>query len=398
MWEIRDKVAVAGVGYSQIGRRLSRTLAALTVEACDRALSDAGLGRSVVDGIATSPSMPRCGGEKGTTAGLDVVHPAHLAELLRVQDQVLWSGSTNAMVTQSLIDAALAIHSGACSHVLVYRALHVPAGRYVNFDSPYAAGDEQFRAPFGYSGPPAWAAIVMRRYLDLHGYDRADLARYIVDNRDNARRNPNAYWRGERLSAGDYIEARMVADPVSILDCDLPVDGAVALLLTSTERARHLRRPPALLSGFAASTHVGDSGASLNLEDLLAGAAHTGERLWRSAGLGPASIDTAQLYDGFSIFVFTWLEGLGLVGPGEAVAFAMEGHGNLGGRLPLNTGGGALGEGRLHGMTHLAEAVMQVTDRAGERQVPGAAHSLVTVSNGLANSTAFVFSRDSGRG
>jgi acetyl-CoA acetyltransferase len=132
----------------------------------------------------------------------------------------------------------------------------------------------------------------------------------------------------------------------------------------------------------------------MNLEDILAGAAQTGRRLWASAGLGPSDIDNAHLYDGFSIFVITWLEGLGLVGAGEGAGFARDGHTSLGGRLPVNTGGGALGEGRLHGMTQLAEAVCQVTDRAGERQVPGAARALATISNGLSRSTAFVFSRD----
>jgi acetyl-CoA acetyltransferase len=144
----------------------------------------------------------------------------------------------------------------------------------------------------------------------------------------------------------------------------------------------------------AASTYTGISTATMNLDDLLEGSAQTARRLWASAGLGPRDIDTAQLYDGFSVFVYTWLEGMGLVPVGEAVPFVRDGHGALTGELPINTGGGALSEGRLHGMTQLAEAVIQVTDRGGDRQVPGASHALVTVSNGLSKATAFVFSRD----
>ena len=395
MWELRDKVAVAGVGYSELGRRLPRTLAALTVEACDRALTDAGLTRAAVDGVATSPSMPRYGGTKGTGEGIDVVTPYHLPTLLGIGDQITWTGSTNGMVTQSLMDAAMAIGSGVCTHALVYRSLHVPKGRYVNYDSTVAAGPDQFQAPFGFSMPPAWAATVLRRYLDIHGLTRADLAPFIVANRENAQKNPNAYWRGTALTTQDYEQARIIADPMSILDCDIPVDGAVALLLTSTERARDLRRPPALLTGFAAGLHTGATGAVMSLEDLVEGSGQIAQTLWRTSGLGPAEIDNAQLYDGFSVFVHTWLEGMGLVGRGEAVPFARDGHTALTGRLPVNTGGGALGEGRLHGMTHLAEAVTQVTDRGGERQVPGASRALATVSNGLSKSTAFVFSRDS---
>lgn len=393
-WELRDKVAVAGVGYSEIGRRLPRSLAALTLEACDNALADAGLTRGDVDGVATSPTMPRYGGAKGAGEGIDVVTPYYLPQLLGIRPQIRWTGSTNGMVTQALMDAAMAIYSGACTHVLVYRSLHVPDGRYVNYDSAHAAGPDQFQAPFGFSMPPAWAAIVLRRYLDLHGLGREDLAPVIVRNRDNARENPNAYWRGKALTEQDYLGARMIADPVSILDCDIPVDGAVALLLTSAERARDLRQPPALLTGFAAGTYTGSTGAPINLEDLLEGSREVAAELWRTSGVGPGDIDNAQLYDGFSVFVHTWLEGMGIVGPGEAVPFARDGHTALNGKLPVNTGGGALGEGRLHGMTHLAEAVLQVTGRGRTRQVPGASRALVTVSNGLAKSTAFVFSRD----
>src|ERR1700722_10991352 len=159
MWAFRDKVAVAGVGYSQMGRRLPLALASLTLEACDVALADAGLGRSDIDGIATSPSMPRYGGAKGAIEGVDVVTPYHLTDLLGLSEQMLWTGSTDGMVTQSLIDAAMAIASGVCTPALVYRSLHVPDGRYVNFESQYAGGRDQFHALFGFSMPPAWAAI-----------------------------------------------------------------------------------------------------------------------------------------------------------------------------------------------------------------------------------------------
>lgn len=394
MWEHRDKVAVAGVGYSRLERRSARPLAALTLEACDAALADAGLRRGDLNGIATSPSMPRYGGRKGVDDGVDVVTPWYLADLLGIAPGVQWIGSTNGMVTQSLIDGALAIIAGLCDHVLVYRALHVPEGRYVNFESPQAVGGDQYLAPYGFSMPPAWAAVVVRRYFELHGYRREDFAHYIAANRANAQLNPHAYWRGRTITAQDYIDARMIADPMSILDCDIPVDGCCALILTSTQRARDLRQRPALLTGFAASAYQGAGGTPMNLEDMRAGAKDVARRLWEATGLSPADVDVAQLYDGFSPLVLTWMEGMGLCREGEALGLLGEGHGDLRGRLPINTGGGALGEGRLHGMTQLAEAVMQVTDRGGERQVPGAARALATISNGLAKSTAFLFSRD----
>ncbi|MEZ5735516.1 MAG: hypothetical protein R3E09_06875 [Novosphingobium sp.] len=395
MWTFSDKIAVAGIGYSTLTRHSQRPLAALAVDAVDAALADAGLSRKDLDGIATSPSMPRYGGVKGTVEGIDVVTPWYLSELLGTHVHVNWTGSTNGMVTQAFMEAAMAIASGVCTHAVVYRALHVPPGKYVNFESKYAVGQDQFMAPYGFSSPPSWAATIVRRYFEKFGYSREDFARYIVDNRANTQLNPNGFWRGKPLVREDYLNARMIADPMSILDCDIPVDGCAALLLTTAERARDLKQKPALLTGFSAGTHPAPYGMPMTLEDLWTGCEQVAQHLWTATGLGPSELDTAQLYDGFAPFVYIWLEGLGIVGRGEGLAFLRDGHGSLSGRLPINTGGGALGEGRLHGMTQLAEAVLQVTDRGGERQVPGANRSVATISNGLTKATGFIFSRDS---
>lgn len=394
MLDFRDRVAIAGIGHSTLSRRPAESLATLTVEACDAALGDAGLGRSDVDGLATSPTMPRYGGRKGTIDGVDIMSPRYLAERLGIQERLKWVGATQQMVTFSFVDAVAAIASGLAETVVVYRALHVPEGRYVSFDTSHAVGPDQFTAPYGFSSPPAWAATVLRRYFELYGYSREDLAPFIAANRGNATRNPVAYWRDKLMDPADYLASRMIADPVSILDCDMPVDGAAAIVVTGTEHARHLARPPALVTGWATTAHTGPTGVYMNLEDLIAGGEQIARRLWGSAGIGASEVDTAQLYDGFSVFVPLWLESLGLVGRGEGLALLRDGHANLDGSLPVNTGGGALGEGRLHGMTHLVEGAIQVTDRGGPRQVPGASRSVVTVSNGVAGSTAFVISRD----
>lgn len=387
---------MAGIGYSALTRRSERPLAALAVDAVDAALADAGLTRKDMDGLTTSPSMPRYGGAKGTVEGIDVVTPWYLSELLGTHRHLAWTGSTNGMVTQAFMEAAMAVASGVCTHAVVYRALHVPAGSYVNFDSTHAGGQEQFLAPYGYSGPPSWPAMVVRRYFELYGYSREDFARYIVDNRANTQLNPHGYWRGKPITREDYLDARMIADPMSILDCDIPIDGAVAMVLTSTGRARHLRNKPALITGFAAGTYPAPYGIPMTLEDLWTGCEQVADRLWQASGRGPLDIDNAQLYDGFAPFVYIWLEGLGIVPRGEGLGFLRDGHGALGGKLPINTGGGALGEGRLHGMTQLAECVLQVTDRGGDRQVPGASCAIATISNGLTKSTGFVISRDQG--
>ncbi|MCB2078189.1 MAG: hypothetical protein KDE55_10890 [Novosphingobium sp.] len=394
MWAFSDKVAVAGIGYSALTRRSETPLFQLAKDAVDAALADAGLSRKHLDALATSPGMPRYGGAKGSVEGIDVVTPWFLGEQLGVQNQIAYTGSTNGMVTQAFIDAAMAVASGVCSHAVVYRALHVPPGSYVNFESTHAGGQEQFFAPFGFSGPPGWAATVLRRYFEMYGYSRADMARYIVDNRANTQLNPNGYWRGKPLAEQDYLDARIIADPMSILDCDIPVDGCAAILLTSSERARDLKRKPALLTGFSAGTHSPPTSVPMTLEDIWTGCEQVAARLWDATGMGPRDIDNAHLYDGFSPFVFLWLEGLGVVERGQGLAFLRDGHGALRGRLPINTGGGALGEGRLHGMTQLIEAASQVSDRCGDRQVPGARRAIATISNGLTKATGFIFSRD----
>lgn len=394
VWAFSNKVAVAGVGYSKLTRRSETPLVSLAIDAVDAALADAGLTRKAIDALATSPGMPRYGGAKGTVEGVDVVNPWFLGEAMGVQGQILHTVSSNGMVTQAFIEAALAVASGACTHAVVYRALHVPAGSYINFESAHASGQDQYFAPYGFSGPPSWAATVLRRYFEMFGYSRDDMARYIVDNRANCQLNPNGYWRGKELTRDDYLNARMIADPMSILDCDIPVDGCAAIILTSAERARDLRQVPALLTGFSAGTHSPPTSVPMTLEDIWTGCEEVATRLWINTGMGPADFDNAHLYDGFSPFVFLWLEGLGIVPRGEGLAFLRDGHGALGGKLPINTGGGALGEGRLHGMTQLIEAVLQVTGRAGDRQVPGARHALATVSNGLTKATGFALSRD----
>lgn len=394
MWAFSDKVAVAGIGYSRLTRRSETPLLALAMDAVDAALADAGLDRRHLDALATSPGMPRYGGAKGTVEGIDVVNPWFLGEAMGVQHHIAYTGSTNGMVTQAFIDAVMAVASGVCSHAVVYRALHVPPGSYVNFESKYASGQDQYFAPYGFSGPPSWAATVLRRYFELYGYSRADMARYIVDNRANCQLNPNGYWRGKPLTRDDYLNARMIADPMSILDCDIPVDGCAAMLLTSTERARDLARKPALVTGFSAGTHSPPTSVPMTLEDIWIGCEQVADRLWSATGLAPRDIDNAHLYDGFSPFVFLWLEGLGIVPRGEGLAFLRDGHGALDGTLPINTGGGALGEGRLHGMTQLIEAAAQVSDRCGERQVAGASRAIATISNGLTKATGFVLSRD----
>lgn len=201
-----------------------------------------------------------------------------------------------------------------------------------------------------------------------------------VAQRDHARLNERALLR-DPLSLSDYLESRWVSRPVRLLDCDYPCDASGAVILTTEERARDLRKSPVFLE--AAALAAIDTTSWEYLDNILGGAlVPCAQALWSRTDLGPADVDCAQLYDGFSVFTLCWLEALGFCSPGEAGPFIADGHTALGGTLPLNTDGGVCNVGRHHGSSHCIEAVHQLRGECGARQVPGAEVSLYTAAHG----------------
>jgi acetyl-CoA acetyltransferase len=236
-------------------------------------------------------------------------------------------------------------------------------------------------------------AMPYSRYLAIFGARREHMASFIVGNRANAQLNPESVFRGAPLCESDYLEDRWFAEPLSYLDSDMAVDGAGAVIVTTAERARSLRRPPAYVLGYGSIGVDLATTPVVTLESLEAGARLLASSLWASSGLGPANVDQANLYDGFSFFVYLWLEALGFCGRGEAFEFVQEGRVGLRGQLPLNTNGGSLGMGRLHGPAQVVEAVRQVQGLAGERQVAGARVTLACTGSPL-NAGALLFTSD----
>ena len=391
-------VAAVGVGGSVFERRSERVLALHALDAIRAALDDAGLDVSDVDGLATYPESPVFGSPH--VDGVDVVSTALMARLLGISEQVRWHTETHALIPNTFVEAANAVAAGACRCAVVFRSMHNPGGRYNAFTSDRAGGNRQFTAPYGMHRGYQYYGSAYHRYMHRYGARREHMATLVVNNRDNASRNPRAYFRDQPLAVQDYLDARMLADPVCLLDCDLPVDGALAVVLVPAERARELGRPAAHLAGF--SQYAGGAGGMVSrelslgppLEHLQAGARGVMDRLWQDSGLSPRNVDVAQLYDGYSFFVYWWLEASGFCGEGEAFAFVQDGRIAPGGELPLNTFGGQLGEGRLHGMGHIAEAVLQASGRAGARQVPDAAVSLAVVGPVNDGSAALLFTRE----
>jgi len=206
--------------------------------------------------------------------------------------------------------------------------------------------------------------------------------------REHAQQNPAAMMHGKPMSMEDYLAARWVSEPLRLFDCCLESDGALAVVLTTPERARDLKRPPVLVRGASQGTGP-DHTVMANYfteRPLDSPAKYSAEDLWRQAGMGPEDIDCAQFYDAFSPLVVISLEEYGFCKPGDGGPFAADGNLRLGGRLPTNTSGGSLSEAYVHGMNLVVEGVRQIRGES-VNQVEGCANVLVTSGNGVPTSS-----------
>jgi crotonobetainyl-CoA:carnitine CoA-transferase CaiB-like acyl-CoA transferase len=253
MWEGAGRVAVVGVGFSALTRQAQGTLGARTIEAVRHATADAGLDVAAIDGLAGFPEAPFRGA--GNTDGIDMVTAEYLLRHLKGAAEVQWYAQIElGMVLSAVAEAANALLAGACRYALVWRALHQPGGTYGAVRTRYAAGETQFLTPYGFGSSFQPHALAYQRYLSRHGATRTAMAALVVSQRANANRNPRAYFRDQSLSVEDYLNARMIAEPLCLFDCDIPVEGAAAVILTTAERARDLRQPPAYLRAYGQNT------------------------------------------------------------------------------------------------------------------------------------------------
>jgi acetyl-CoA acetyltransferase len=374
-----DRVAVTGIGQSAIGRRLGREGLDLTVDAALAALDDAGLSVADIDGVATFPGESADPGFAGASAW-------ELHDALGISAGWYLGAHQTPGQLGPVIDAAMAVACGLATHVLCFRTVtessaQGSAGRASVLDRPV----DDFRrwlAPFGAPSAANWLALVAQAHFDRYGTTREQLAWIPLTERRHAADNPRAIYR-EPLSMDDYLNARMISTPFCLFDCDVPVDGATAVILSSRDVAADLRSPPVHLEAVGCGLRrpfAWDQG-----DDLTTMAnADAATMLWTRTDLRPGDVDVAQLYDGFSFLALSWLEALGFCRPGEGGAYVEDGTriSRDGGWLPLNTGGGQLSGGRLHGFGHLHEAVLQLRGQAGDHQVPGAPEVAVAAAGG----------------
>lgn len=365
-----NKVAIVGYGHSQVCRRAERPLGVLALDTAGAAIADAGLRLDQVDGFVSSSLLPSAGGQAADD-GVSTVSSAWLAQNLGAAPRYVAGFDGIGQIAGSVGMAVNAIASGAADYVLLHRALHNPAGRYHANPMREARGAQQWTAPQGFFGPLAMIALPHNEYLQRFGVRRESMAAVAVEARKNGARIPWSFWRDRPLSTDEYLSAPMLFDPVCRYDCDIPVDGVAAFVFTSADRAKDLPHRPVYIAGYASGMPTRwRLPLHWPLDDIVEGGAQTARRLWESAGISGADVDLPQVYDGFSLFVWLWLEVLGLCPPGEAHRFVEAGgiDSDRPDGIPALSGGGALGNGRMHGIPQMLECYLQLARRAGDRQ------------------------------
>jgi acetyl-CoA acetyltransferase len=324
----------------------------------------------MIDGFVTGSLFPSAGSHSAED-GVSLVSANWLAQSLGINPRYAAGFQGFGQIPGAVSLAVNAVASGAANYVLMHRALHNPKGSYHGNVMREAGGAQQWTAPQGYFGPISMIALPYNEYLQRYGASRETMATVLIEARKNGARIPWSYWHDQPLSREQYLSAPMISDPICRYDCDIPVDGAAVFVFTSADRAGDLPHPPVYVSGYATGSPTTNRlPLHWPLDDIMGVGGETARRLWSSCGIGPADVDLPQVYDGFSPFVYFWLEVLGLCPVGEAHRF-IEGGGIDSDRpdgLPVLSGGGALGNGRMHGIPQMLECYLQLSRRAGDRQ------------------------------
>lgn len=372
MSHFEKKAIISGLGISRIGRRTGIPGLELTLEAARAALEDAGLTSADIDGIGTLGDTP----------------PAEVVDALGIQATDQTVGFDTAGVLIPVMSACRAVAERRARHVLVYRTVAMLGGAMNQTASPMlnplasppieprTPGTRRRLKPFedidelvaahSYSAAN-WLAMHCRRHMDLYGTTKEQLGWLAINSRRNAGLNPLAAYR-DPMSMADYLAARPVSTPFGLLDCDVPIDGSIALVVSHADYAQDCPNPPVAVEAIGGAY---GSGGWFHRDDFPKMAScEAAAEMWSHTDLTPSDVDVAELYDGFTFLTFAWLEALGFCADGEAGPF-VEGAVRiaLDGALPLNTYGGQLSAGRMHGYWLVHEACLQLRGRAGDRQL-----------------------------
>lgn len=380
MTKFEHSAVISGIGQSAVGRRLGREGLDLTIDAALEAVADAGLTMADIDGLATYP-----GGIPGHAAFTGPGTPA-VQDALRLSLSWHSGGGEGPAQLQAVINAAMAVATGLARHVLVYRTVTESTAqgaggrRGIGVADAEVSGPPQWHLPFRAYSAANWLALYAQRHFHEFGTTEKQMGQIALNARRNAALNPKAVYR-DPLTMADYLGSRMVSSPFRLYDCDVPVDGSTALVVSTVEHARAVDHPVARLE--AVGTALRGRPSWEQWEDLTTMPAHgAAAHMWSRTDLRPSDVDIAELYDGFSWLTMSWLEALGFCGHGESGPFIEDGTRiALDGPLPVNTHGGQLSGGRLHGYGFIHEAVLQLRGEAGARQVADRPEVAV-ISNG----------------
>ncbi len=369
--------AIVGIGATEFSKDSGRSELQLAVEAARSALADAGLRPSDVDGIV--------GFVMDSNAEIALARELGVPELSFFSKIGYGGGAACATVQQ----AAMAVTTGMAKTVICFRALNERSGHRFGQVSVAAASqvntsglDNSWHYPMGLGTPAATVAMAARRYMHVFGATSEDFGRVAVTARGYAATNPHAWFYQRPITLAEHQQSRLIAEPLRLLDCCQESDGAVAIVVTSADRARDLAQPPVHIAAAAQGSGPDQYIMTSYYRDELTGLPEMGvvaRQLWAQSGRNASDVDVAILYDHFTPYVLMQLEELGFCGRGEAGAFVAAGN------LPLNTHGGQLGEAYIHGMNGIAEGVRQIRGSA-VNQIAHTATVLVTAGTGVPTS------------
>lgn len=365
---------IVGVGETNYCRKpgSGKSQLSLQLEACVKAVKDAGIAPSDVDGIMPFPNL---GKAEEFAANLG-------CQNLRFAATVNMGGASP---VASLADAAAAVNSGSANYVLLPAGWNGYSGSRASqtvIDDvnsiPGGAIARDYYLPYGFTAPPQWYAVIARRHMYEFGTSAEQLGAIAVAMREHAQLNPRAVTYGKRITLDDYMDSPMLADPYRLLDCCLETDGAAAVVVTTEERARDLRAKPVHIAG-AARGQPYPADEITNRDDIFTtGLSIAAPEAFGAAGVKPSEVDFAMIYDCFTFEVLQQLEEAGFCERGEGGDFIEDVQIGPGGDLPVNTHGGLLAEAHVLGMSHIVEAVRQLRGDAGERQIDDAELGVVT--------------------
>lgn len=381
---LSGKAAIVGIGATDFSKNSGRSELRLAAEAVTAALADAGLTPADVDGLVSFTM--------DTNTEIAVARAAGIGEL-KYFSRIHFGGGAACSTVQQ---AAMAVATGVADVVVAYRAFNERSGmRFGQVNTSLVAQDNSsgtdnaFSYPHGLSTPAAFVAMVAQRYMHEYGATSTDFGQIAVVDRKHAAVNPEAFFYGKPITLDDHQNSRYIAEPLHLLDCCQESDGGVAIVVVSAERAKDLPHTPVVVAGAASGSGENQYIMTSYYRDDIAGLPEmglVGRQLWEQSGLRPDDMDVAILYDHFTPYTLMQLEELGFCGRGEAKDLVREpGALEVGGRLPLNTHGGQLGEAYIHGMNGIAEAVRQLRGQS-VNQVDGAGAVVVTAGTGVPTS------------